>query len=185
MNPGKGQWYSLWVHGSMFITRWTPVSYRDHLRHIDKYHAQSMFLVSILKKIGKSIPKSSIRIMINISTQYIFNLAIKNIKIPVLGLTIPWITLTPFSIIWFSTLIYVSRISIRSIKSTFAHVDTSCDFFTITFASTCSTFKTAFNSPLTSILGLNYPVKPHNTQYKPDHNGFRISQNVKVIISKC
>ena len=69
-----------------------------------------------------------IKIMINISTQNIFNLAIKNIEIPVLGLTIPWITLTPISIIWFSTLIYVSRISISSIKSTFAHVETSCVF---------------------------------------------------------
>ena len=55
-------------------------------------------------------------------------------------------------------------------------------FFTITFASTCSSFKTAFNSPLTSVLGLNYPVKPQNTPYKPDHNRFRISQSVKVII---
>ena len=45
-------------------------------------------------------------------------------------------------------------------------------FFTITFASTCST----------SVMGLNYSVKPQNTPYKPDHNGFRISQNVKVII---
>ena len=51
-------------------------------------------------------------------------------------------------------------------------------FFTITFASTCSTCFTCS----TSVLGLNYPVKPQNTQYKPDHNGFRISQNVKVII---
>jgi len=117
--------------------------------------------------------------MINISIQNIFNLAIKNIEIPVLGLTIPWITLTPISIIWFSTLIYVSRISISSIKSTFAHVETSCVFFTITFASTCSTFS---NSPLTSVLGLNYPGKPQNTPYKPDHNRFRISQSVKVII---
>ena len=59
LNPGNGPWYSIWVHGSMLITSWTPVSCRDHLRHIHKYHALSMFLVPILKKIGNSVRKSS------------------------------------------------------------------------------------------------------------------------------